>query len=232
MKRLFAITIAAIAVMVTLMLQGCNNDEASNPAIEAAQQAAEASQKAAEAAQQAAEALEATIPESIFDRESESTVGWGALSLTERNQVREIAKDHPFGGIIQPDHKVTGVDFILYLEDLPSTSQTKQQTLVRYNYESSQGSGMNSILVQGHFEDLQDINSIPDLFNAASCCFKYGGCIGEYQCNETLAPPKKCQPCKEKPCIPCQGTSRRTLDGAAPAPASNGSGNTLPQVDF
>ena len=236
MKKLSLLVIAAIVAMTTLMLQGCNNSEENKAAVQAAQEAAEASQQAAQASQRAAEALESMIPRST-DREFGSTIGWGALTPQERQEIIAIGKDHPYGGVIRPEPPIKEVTFILYLEDVPSASP--KQSLVEYTYETDYGEGTNRILVQGHFESVQNVSSIPDVLNNNSCCIFYGGCIQEYSCSDPLPKAEKCEPCKpkkEKTCLPCQqqgpGPGKRQADGAAPEQSANGKSKVLPTVDF
>ena len=240
MKKLSLFVIAAIVAMTTLMLQGCNG-EANNQAAQAAQQAAEASQQAAQASQRAAEALESMIPRSITDREFGSTIGWGALTPQERQEIIAIGKDHPYGGVIRPEPPIKEVTFILYLEDVPSASP--KQSLVEYTYETDYGEGTNIILVQGHFESVKNVSSIPDVLNNNSCCIFYGGCIKEYECNAPLPGAEKCSPCEQKKpkkeeCLPCQqqqripGPGKRQGDGAAPPQGADGGSKILPPVDL
>ncbi len=236
MKKALMLVMAAIAVMTTLILQGCNNNEENQAAVQAAQEAAEASQQAAEAAQQAAEALQAAVPMQPT-RVSGETVGWGSLTPSERAEIIAIGKDHPYGGVIRPEPPIKEVTFILYLEDVPSA--TPKQALIEYTYETSNGEGSNRILIQGHFESVQNVASIPDVLNNNSCCIFYGGCIKEYECNTPLPKAEKCSPCEQKKpkkeeCVPCNayGSSARQGDGVSPTKTANGSDRILPPVDL
>lgn len=235
-KTLSLFAIAAIAVIATLMLQGCNNGEANKQAAQAAQQAAEASQQAAEASQQAAEALQATVQVQPT-RVSGETVGWGALTPSERDEIIAIGKDHPYGGVIRPEPPIKEVTNILYIENVPSATQ--KQTLIEYTYETDYGEGINRILVQGHFENVQNVASIPDVLNNNSCCIFYGGCIQEYDCTVPLPKAEKCEPCqpkKKEPCKLCQETSpgpgKKQGDGVTSPVAANGRNRVIPPVDL
>lgn len=241
MKKLSLLVMAVIAVMTTLMLQGCNGEANNQAAVQAAQEAAEASQQAAQASQMAAESLQSIVPRSITDRESGSTIGWGSLSPSEREEIIAIGKDHPYGRVIRPNPPIKEVTFILYLENVPSASS--KQTLIEYTYETDYGEGTNRILVQGHFESVQSITSLPDVLNNNSCCIFYGGCIGEYECSTPLPKAEKCSPCEQKnpkkeECLPCQqqqripGPGKRQGDGAAQRESANGENKVLPPMDL
>lgn len=233
MKKLSLFVIAAIVAMTTLMFQGCNNNETTQANEE---RSAVAAERAAEATERVAEALESMVPKTITDRESGSTVGWGSLSLGERDKLIAIGKDHPYGGVIRPEPPIKEVTFVLYLENVPSEST--QQTLLEYSYETGKGVGANKILVQGHFESVQSIASLPDVLNNNSCCIFYGGCIGEYECSMSLPKAEKCSPCEQKnrkkeECLPCQpGPGKRQGDGAAPPQGADGGSKFLPPVDL
>lgn len=238
MKKLSLFVIAAIVAMTTLMFQGCNNNETTQANEE---RSAVAAERAAEATERVAEALESMVPKTITDRENGSTVGWGSLSLGERDKLIAIGKDHPYGGVIRPEPPIKEVTFILYLEDVPSASP--KQSLVEYTYETDYGEGTNIILVQGHFESVKNVSSIPDVLNNNSCCIFYGGCIKEYECNAPLPGAEKCSPCEQKKpkkeeCLPCQqqqripGPGKRQGDGAAPPQGADGGSKILPPVDL
>ncbi len=238
-KCLSLLAIAAIVVMATLMLQGCNNNEAT--------QADETTERIAEASERMAEALEEMVPRSITDRESGSTVGWSSLSLGERKEILEavgVGSSQHYGDPVRPRPAIQEVTFVLYLVDVPSPSQ--DQTLIEYSYTDSSGkSGKNRFLVQGHLEidaGRIPIGSIQYVLNSDNCCYLYGGCINGSNCSEQRPKSEKCEPCKaqpkkEEPCKPCQqqgtpGPSRRQGDGAAPSQTSNGRSRVLPPVDL
>lgn len=240
MKKISLFAIAAIVVMTTLMFQGCNNNETTQANEE---RSAVAAERTAEATERVAEALESMVPKTITDRENGSTVGWGSLSLGERNTLIAIGKDHPYGGVIRPNPPIKDIKFILYLEGVPAPKGKDEdrvkQTLLMYSYDTDHGEGTDMILVQGHFENVQNIASIPDVLNNNSCCIFYGGCIQEYSCSDPLPKAEKCEPCKpkkEKTCLPCQqqgpGPGKRQADGAAPEQSANGKSKVLPTVDF
>lgn len=241
-KCLSLLAIAAIVVMATLMLQGCNNNEAN----ENEERSAIAAERTAEATERMAEAVESMIPRSITDRESGSTVGWGSLSLTERQEILDavgVGVTHHYGDHIKPNPPIQSVNFVLYLVDVPSASEN--QTLIEYSYTDASGkSGKNRFLVQGHLEtDAGRIpmESIQYVLNSDNCCYLYGGCINGTACTEQRPRAEKCEPCKpkpqvEQPCRPCQqqgpGPSRRQGDGAAPEQSTNGRSRVLPPVDL
>ena len=246
MKKTLAFAIAAIVVMATLMLQGCNNSEAASNKNE---------ERIADATERVADALEEMVPRSITDRESGSTVGWSSLSLEERHEVLDaigVASAHHCGDPIRPNPSIHSVSFVLYLVDVPSPIEN--QTLLEYSYKDASGkAGKNRILVQGHLETsagdgIIPIESIPYVLNDENCCYLYGGCINGSTCDEQRPKAKECTPCEtnkkeqpcepkpkvEQPCKPCQQGQgpKRTLDGASTPPASNGKSKTLPTVDF
>ena len=243
MKKTLAFAIAAIVVMATLMLQGCNNSEAASN---------ENEERIAEATERVADALEEMVPRSITDRESGSTVGWSSLSLEERKEILEavgVGSSQHYGDPVRPRPAIQKVTFVLYLVDVPSPSQN--QTLIEYSYTDSSGkSGKNRFLVQGHLETDAGripIGSIQYVLNSDNCCHLYGGSINGSTCDEQRPKAKECTPCetnkKEQPCEPkpkveqckpCQQGQgpKRTLDGATTPPASNGKSKTLPTVDF
>lgn len=230
MKRLSSFAIAAIVVMTTLMFQGCNNNETT--------QANE--ERSAVAAERTAEALESMVPKTITDRESGSTVGWGSLSLGERDKLIAIGKDHPYGGVIRPNPPIKDIKFILYLEGVPAPKGKDEdrvkQTLLMYSYDTDHGEGTDMILVQGHFESVQNVASIPDVLNNNSCCIFYGGCIQEYSCTEPLPKDEKCETCKpkEKTCLPCKqgpGPGKHQGSGAVPEESPNGGDKVLPPIE-
>ncbi len=227
MKKNLSLAIATIVMMATLMLQGCNNE--ANPAEEriaaAEERIAEAEERTAEASKRMAEVMESMIPRSITDRGSGATVGWGSLSPEERAEIIAIGKNHPYGGVIRPEPPIKEMTFILYLEDVPSAAP--KQSLIEYTYETDGGVGTNRILVQGHFESISSISSIPDVLNNNSCCIFYGGCIKEYECSTPLPLSEKCSPCEQKKpkCKQCQqgvGTGKKTADGIQSNVKSNG----------
>lgn len=240
MKKLSLFAIAAIVVMTTLMFQGCNNNETTQANEE---RSAVAAERTAEATERVAEALESMVPKTITDRENGSTVGWGSLSLGERNTLIAIGKDHPYGGVIRPNPPIKDIKFILYLEGVPAPKgkdeERVKQTLLMYSYDTDHGEGTDMILVQGHFESVQNVASIPDVLNNNSCCIFYGGCIKEYECNAPLPGAEKCSPCEQKnpkkeECLPCQqqGPGKRQGDGAAPPQGADGGSKILPPVDL
>ena len=191
MKKIFY-----LACLILFAFAGCDDPE----------RIANETERIAKATEDIAAAAEAMVPQKISDFTSGSTIGWGALTSSVCVEIVRIGESNPFGGPLHLDHTVKSVDLILYLEGLPA--EPRKQSLIMYTYENETGTGQNIILVQGHFEEIQSVNSIPDLLNTTSCCFKYGG-IGQYKNNVPLPPAKDCTPCKqtkkEEPCLPCQG---------------------------
>ena len=208
MKKIFYL--ACLIVLAVVLFAGCDDPKRianeTERIAKATEDIAAAAEAGAKAAEKTATATEAMVPQKISDFTSGSTIGWGALTSSVCDEIIRIGESNPFGGTIQPDHTVKSVDLILYLEGLPA--EPRKQSLIMYTYENETGTGQNIILVQGHFEEIQSVNSIPDLLNTTSCCFKYGG-IGQYKNNVPLPPAKDCTPCKqtkkEEPCLPCQG---------------------------
>lgn len=133
------------------------------------------------------------------------TIGWGALTPSQRQDLIQIGESHPFGGTVTLDPQMTEIVSVTFIEDIPSS--TTGQTLLEYKYSDGTRTGTNKILIKGHLENVKKVESIPDLLNNGACCFEYGGCIKGYQCSEPLPSPKKCAPCEKKekkPCVPCQ----------------------------
>ena len=213
MKKMLKLVIAAIVVMTTLMLQGCQNNEA-NAAEErianANERIADAEERSASANERMADAMESMVPRSITDRESGSTIGWAALSLSEREEILNavgVGTTHHYGDPVRPNPPIQQICFIIYLVDVPS--QTENQTLLEYSYTDSRGvSGKNWILVQGHLETptggFVPVESIPYVLNANECCYHYGGCINGTSCDQQRPHVDECSPCDSKPKEPCQ----------------------------
>jgi len=212
MKKSVTLIVTVIMMAVaTLMLQGCNNDGAQNPS-------------SASTAPATAPTPTVTIPV--------TTIGWGALSTEQREEIVQIGNSHPFGGTVKLDPKMDEIVSVLFIEDIPSNCQ--KQTLLEYKYSNGVQVGTNKILIKGHLENVQKVESIPDLLNNGACCFEYGGCIKAYECSEPLPEPKNCAPCKnakqpKQDCKPCKqgnkadpGPGKKQGDGAATTAPSNG----------
>lgn len=135
-------------------------------------------------------------------------VGWNSLSVGEKREIIDIGTTKQPGGVISMSPKMTEVISVTYLDGVPSPIDSCQ-TLVNYRYRGVSGTGTNQVLIKGHLDGIESLSSLPDLLNSNECCFKYGGCITAYECDQQLPKAKSCKPCKEstqpKPeCQPCQ----------------------------
>ena len=187
MKKVLLLGLVIMITIPTLMLQGCDreaqNSNASTPI---------------------GDTITTPAPTLVTPV---TTVGWGALSTEQREEIVQIGKSHPFGGTVNLNPKIDEIVSVLFIEDIPSNCQ--KQTLLEYKYSNGAQVGINKILIKGHLENVQKVGSIPDLLNNGACCFEYGGCIKSYECNEPLPEPQKCTPCEntvkpEQECQPCQ----------------------------
>lgn len=212
MKKSFTLIVTVIMMAVaTLMLQGCNNSGAQPTTT--------------------SPTPTVTIPV--------TTIGWGALTPAQQQEIIAIGESHPFNGTVVLNAPMDEVISVTYIDDVPSSAP--KQTLIEYRYLGTTGTGINKILVQGHLDGLKQIGSIPDVLNNGNCCYKYGGCIKTYECSEPLPEPKKCVPCEKvqqskEDCEPCKhaskdnvapGPGKKQGDGAANAAQSNGSNRKI-----
>lgn len=214
MKKLLLLGLAIMIVASTLMLQGCNNEAQTTTATPAA----------------TVPTVDSTSIQSSPATVPVTTIGWGALSAEQREEIVQIGNSHPFGGTVNLNPKMDEIVSVLFIEDIPSNCQ--KQTLLEYKYSSGVQVGINKILIKGHLENVQKVGSIPDLLNNGACCFEYGGCIKSYECNAPLPEPQKCAPCEKtqqpkQECKPCKqkvtpGPSKTQGDGAASPTAANG----------
>lgn len=217
MKKSVTLIVTVIMMAVaTLMLQGCNNDGAQNPS-------------PASTAPTTASAPTVAVPV--------TTIGWGALTPAQQQEIIAIGESHPFGGTVVLNAPMDEVVAVTYIDDVPSAAQ--KQTLIEYRYVGTTGAGINKILVQGHLDGLKQIESIPDVLNNGNCCYKYGGCIKAYECSEPLPEPKNCAPCEnakqpKEDCKPCKqgdnvapGPGKKQGDGATSTVESNGNNRRI-----
>ena len=226
MKKSFTLVVAVVMMTVaTLMLQGCNNNEVQpTPALSATATTTATTDPAATSTSTPIVAIPVT------------TIGWGALSTEQREEIVQIGNSHPFGGTVKLDPKMDEIVSVLFIEDIPSSCP--KQTLLEYKY-SNGVIGTNKVLIKGHLENIQKVESIPDLLNNGACCFEYGGCIKTYECSEPLPNTKKCVPCEKvkqpkEDCKPCKqgdkiapGPGKKQGDGAAPATNPNGNNRKI-----
>lgn len=211
MRKSFTLVMAIMMAVATLMFQGCNNNEAQNPV----------------PAPTAPAYTDSTPTVAV----PVTTVGWGALTSTQQQEIIAIGESHPFGGTVVLNVPMDEVVAVTFIDDVPSAAQ--KQTLIEYRYVGTTGTGINKILVQGHLDGLKQIESIPDVLNNGNCCYKYGGCIKAYECSEPLPEPKNCAPCEnakqpKQDCKPCKqgdvapGPGKKQGDGVTDSATSNG----------
>ena len=165
-----------------------------------------------------------------------TAIGWGALSSAQRAEILEIDKAHPFGGEIKLNPPMLELVSVTKIVDVPSP-ECQNQTLVEYRYSDGVQTGTNKILIQGHFENVMNVESIPDLLNNKSCCFLYGGCIQEYKCDKALPESNGCVPCeKSKPkkeeCKPCKNASKNQGDGVTGTVDADGQNYERKNIEF
>lgn len=134
-----------------------------------------------------------------------NTVGWD--DYNQQGTVLKVAKSHIPGDKVVLNPPMDEVISVTYIHEIPSTL-SKKQTLIKYRYVDATGTGTNHVLIQGHLEGIKYVESIPDVLNNSNCCYKYGGCIVQHQCNEQQND-TVCVPCSPKPkqkqeCQPCR----------------------------
>ncbi len=211
MRKSFTLVMAIMMAVATLMLQGCNNSGAQPTTT--------------------SPTPTVTIPV--------TTIGWGALTPSQREEIIRIGENHPFGGAVKLNPQMDEIVSVILIEDIPSNCQ--KQALLEYKYSNGAQVGINKILIKGHLENVQKVESIPDLLNNGACCFEYGGCIKTYECNEPLPEQKHCVPCEKvqqskEDCEPCKhaskvnvapGPGKKQGDGAVPTSKANGDNHKI-----
>lgn len=211
MKKFILLGLTIMMAVSTLMLQGCHNSEA----------------------QEAPAPSAPTI--------ATYNVGWNSLSLEEKNTIIGIGTSKQPGGKVSMSPRVTEFVSVNYLYGVPSPIDSCQ-TLINYRYKGVSGlMGDNQVLIKGHLDGIENLGSLPDLLNNNDCCFRYGGCIKAYECDQPLPSGKECKPCetaqpKKEECLPCKknggdpGAARRQGDGAATPAESDGGNRVLPRI--